>query len=308
MASVSRARSPQRPNNVRSSNNRRHGRRQRHRNPSRTSVPSVPGELPTVFTATTPASPFNRLLHTALQAPRRLVNAMTGNGSFPVIWDYVASHCVTFEESDFISEIKDPGALRRVQGINSGLNVTGIGMVQWTIHDESGGLRHLQLPALLVPQCTARLLSTPVLLRTYPNEHLIQHASFMRLTCNKIINGRPSVLVPLDSRSGLLKASMYRKEAMEVAVPCLGETISSVRSDNLNLSASEKELLKWHYRLGHLSFVEFNRSFARVSSHILKAPAPFIALLVAFAIRLDVLLAFMESKVLALSQDVLRQL
>jgi hypothetical protein len=146
----SRARAPQRSNNVRSSNNRCHGRRQRHRNPSRTSVPSVPGELPTVFTATTPASPFNRLLHTALQAPRRLVNAMTGNGSFPVIWDSEASLCV--------AEIKDPGPLRRVQGINSGFNVTGIGMVQWTIHDETEGLRHLQLPALLVPQCTARVL------------------------------------------------------------------------------------------------------------------------------------------------------
>ena len=38
------------------------------------------------------------------------------------------------------------------------------------------------------------------------------------------------------------------------AVAYLGETISNVREENLNLSATEKELLKWHYRLGHLSF------------------------------------------------------
>ena len=34
----------------------------------------------------------------------------------------------------------------------------------------------------------------------------------------------------------------------------LGATISTVRDENLNLSTAEKELLKWHYRLGHLSF------------------------------------------------------
>ena len=42
--------------------------------------------------------------------------------------------------------------------------------------------------------------------------------------------------------------------AVTSAVACLGQTISAVREENLNLSEAEKELLKWHYRLGYLSF------------------------------------------------------
>ena len=61
---------------------------------------------------------FGRLLKAALQAPRRLINAIKENSPFQVIWDSGASHCVTNDPKDFVSEIEDPGALRRVKGIN----------------------------------------------------------------------------------------------------------------------------------------------------------------------------------------------
>ena len=132
--------------------------------------------------------------------------------------------------------------------------MTGIGTVQWSILDEKGGLRHLRLPALLVPKCESRLLSTLVLLHHYKGEHLIQHSNFMRLCGHSQVDDRASVLVPYDKRSGLLKATMYRMPEVQSAVACLGQTISAVREEKLNLSEAEKELLKWHYRLGHLSF------------------------------------------------------
>ena len=107
---------------------------------------------------------------------------MKGYGWFSVIWDSGASHCITFDKSDFISEIQDPGLIRQVNGIKSGLKVTGVGIVQWTVRDEKGGLRHLQLPALLVPECKGRLLSTSILLQKYPDESITQYSSFMRLS------------------------------------------------------------------------------------------------------------------------------
>ena len=204
--------------------------------------------------ATQEPSAIGKLLRTALQAPRRLINAMRKNNSFSVIWDSGASHCVTFDKSDFVSDIKTPGSIRRVKGINAALAVKGIGYVKWTMHDERGTLRNFLLPALWVPDCHSRLLSTNVLLRHYENENLIQRASFIRLSGHPHDKTRSSFLVPLDYQSGLLKATMFRSEGVEEATACLGKVISAIRSENLNLSEPEKEFLKRHYRLGHLSF------------------------------------------------------
>ena len=220
-------------------------RRRAHRRRSRVHQPSTvhnsPDQSATLYMAenefypstdaTRKSTLFGSLLRTALQAPRRLINAMKGNNSFPVIWDSGASHCVTFDKSDFFSDVQDPGTLRRLKGINSGLEVKGIGKIQWSMHDETGKLRQFILPALWVPDCESRLLSTSVLLREYNNEHLIQHASFMRLSGNPSVVNRPSVLVPLDNRSGLLKATMFRSQGVEEATAYLGGTISAIRSE-----------------------------------------------------------------------------
>ena len=179
---------------------------------------------------------------------------MKRDTSFSVIWDSGASHCITPHIRDFVSPLNDPGVLQRVKGLNATLKVKGMGTVRWTMHDEKGGLRHFELTALYVPQCHYRLLSTSSLLQVYKGEHLIQHASFLRLSGNKSFINRASVLVPLDKQSGLLKVVMHRMPAVKDAAICLGQTISKVRSEYLNLSEGEKELLKWHYRLGHLSF------------------------------------------------------
>ena len=109
-------------------------------------------------------------------------------------------------------------------------------------------------PSSCITRYQTRLLSTPVLLRTYSQEHIEQYPTYKRLTGNPKLSNCPSVLVPLDKTSGLFKATMFRKNEIKEAVACLGETIDVVRAKNLNLSEAEKELLKWHYRLGHLSF------------------------------------------------------
>ncbi|KAI2496716.1 hypothetical protein MHU86_17763 [Fragilaria crotonensis] len=44
------------------------------------------------------------------------------------------------------------------------------------------------------------------------------------------------------------------RPAILPAAECLNATISAVNEANLNLSEPEKELLRWHYRLGHISF------------------------------------------------------
>ena len=93
---------------------------------------------------------------------------------------------------------------------------------------------------------------------------------------------------------------MFRFPEVEEAVACLGETINNVRSENLNLSESEKELLKWHYRLGHLSFRRIQALLRTgVFSHT-EASRLYIVLHVTFAILQNVLPVYMANKVLAL--------
>ena len=46
----------------------------------------------------------------------------------------------------------------------------------------------------------------------------------------------------------------YTHDAPMKAATCLNTTISQVHDSNLNLSEAQKELLRWHQRLGHVSF------------------------------------------------------
>ena len=91
---------------------------------------------------------------------------------------------------------------------------------------------------------------------------------------------------------------MYRMLEVASAIACLGQTISAVREENLNLSEAEKELLKWHYRLGHLSFRRIQSLLDLVCSHILKVLEFCIVQLVALDILPNVQLVCIASKVL----------
>ena len=153
--------------------NRRHSSQHGRRNNVR--LPAPPPGNPLVCSATasidSDAPPgFCGLLRTALQATARFIKSMKQGSSFPLIWDSGASHCVTFDKRDFVAPIENSGVLRKVQGIHSGLDVKGIGTVQWSVHYEDGELRHFLLPALYVPDCKVKLISTSVLLQTYKGE------------------------------------------------------------------------------------------------------------------------------------------
>ena len=53
------------------------------------------------------------------------------------------------------------------------------------------------------------------------------------------------------------------------AADALVATISEVHETNHNLSEAEKELLRWHYRLGHIGFkkIQFLGGFCGADVH-----------------------------------------
>jgi hypothetical protein len=123
------------------------------------------------------------------------------------------------------------------------------------MHDTNGMLRRIKVPAYHVPGCNVQLLSTSSLLQTYKNEHIYLDENKMRLSGDGVSDTpqRP-VIAMVDPTNNLPTSQAYKCSDMNIPVEALNTTITTVCAENHNLTEPEKELLHWHYQLGHLSF------------------------------------------------------
>ena len=174
--------------------------------------------------------------------------------SFEIIWDSGASVCITPSKTDFIDYTTnvDLKTVKTMGGATS--PIKGQGTVLWSVHDERGMLRHLKLKAYHIPTSTTRLLSTSSLLNTYKDETITVDARTLTLSGLKGDQSRTKVTVYNDPNTRLPTTVAYRYNDVVELNPALINIVSTVNSENHNLIESEKELLRWHYRLGHLSF------------------------------------------------------
>ena len=196
--------------------------------------------------------PATNLLRAVLLAPIKF-RSLTTN-SFPVIWDSGASHCISFSPQDFCGSIRSAPNKTQLQGISKGLPIAGIGTVCWAFSTTDGNVRVLKLPAYYVPKAKVRLLSEHTLLQTYQGESILALANKRGLSGMGGDPSRGRIEAQVDGRTNLPVSTGYLKEGLEQGVHALNSTLSTVSKANMNLKESEKELLRWHYRLGHLSF------------------------------------------------------
>ena len=191
-----------------------------------------------------------RNVHCAASEPMPEVNLSTATG-FPIIWDSGASVCITPAKDDFIA-FDESSNLTSLQGFSAeaGQKVEGSGTVRWYVEDDSGKPRCLEVKAYYVPTSRVRLLSTTVLLKTYKKEHVYIEEGMLTLSG---IEGDPSrgrISAPTNKTSDL-PVSIGR------SVPKYNSVLNAysvVANENINLTAAEKELLRWHQRLGHIAF------------------------------------------------------
>lgn len=206
---------------------------------------------PTVFVTRASAAKVAQLspsiLNTSIQADSKCK-------SFPVIWDTGASVCVSPDKNDFIS-YNEPSNICQVKGLGGKKSqVAGEGFVLWSIHDVNGQLRQFKLPACHIPDCKSRLISTNVLLNTYQSEYLTVDATGLELSGFQGDQTRSPVLVHNNPATNLPTATAYCYNVLQDQSEFLCNTVSTVDSHNQNLNESQKELLRWHQRLGHLAF------------------------------------------------------
>ncbi|KAI2500410.1 hypothetical protein MHU86_14081 [Fragilaria crotonensis] len=194
-------------------------------------------------------------LRMALQAPARMRESLGPKANTsPIIWDSGASISITPDISDFEGPVTSPGTITQLKGIAKGLQIKGQGEVTWAVHDQLGNLRLLKVPAFHVPNIKVRLLSTSSLLQTYPDETITIEPN--RLTLSGVPNdvNRGPVTANVNPQNNLPTSEAYNATDPFKAADALVSIVNTVHERNLNLNEAEKELLRWHYRLGHVGF------------------------------------------------------
>ena len=180
------------------------------------------------------------------------------DSSFNLIWDSGASVCITPSRDDFV-EYHQGSDIKEIKGLSESAQVIGYGYVEWTIQGAKGDFRTLKLKAYHIPSANARLLSIHVLLSSNEGEHLHVTANHMELRGHHQDQSRPAIIVHNNPITRLPTSIAYNQsQPVQVTASAynLSETCSTVQSSNQNLSEAEKELLKWHFKLGHLSFAK----------------------------------------------------
>ena len=216
-------------------------------------------EVPTfkVYTATrTSRRPPVAELNTALTAPAKLVEELDPQGKFIVIWDSGASCTISNNKDDFTHLVDKTGDVdnEQIDGLAKGLTIAGEGWVQWGMIGVNGKVRVFDLPALYIPDSPVRLLSTTSLTKTCYGERVILDSQKAYLTGQRGNTKRIPVVAVNDPRTDIPTSVAFLPKLLKPAIVSLNNIITTVHKANLNLTDPEKELLRWHYRLGHLDF------------------------------------------------------
>ena len=131
-----------------------------------------------------------------------------------------------------------------LKGITQGAAIAGVGMVHWQV-EVNGRVVDLKLRALHVPESTDRLLCPQQLQQSLK---LKKHSEI----------SETSVVIHFDegdcdcpyNSSNLPVITLSTPNATKEQLAALNACVT--KEVNQNLTPPQKELLKWHYRLGHL--------------------------------------------------------
>jgi hypothetical protein len=185
-----------------------------------------------------------------LQHPTACQAEMDTENSFTLIWDSGASACISSDKRDFKDGIKPHSG--QVTGIGSGMEIAGVGMVSWHILDANGRLRCLKLPAYYIPTLKQRLLSTAVFCQTYPDNKVSVGDQLWTISENPSVPSESALNVHINPSMNLPTSTGLMSDSISKTATAFQSTVSTTQAHNMNLSEPQKELLRWHYKLGHV--------------------------------------------------------
>jgi len=161
-----------------------------------------------------------------------------------------------------------------LKGIAKGLQIQGVGTVEYTIQDDANNDVTLRLKAYWVPKIGNELrLISPQGIRTVEGHRGSFICHTQDDTEDAALRGSDAELqfkkdepgwraaspittksLQYNPRNKLPMLSMSIPQTQERYATALSGILSVVDEANNNLSGAQKELLKWHFRLGHVGF------------------------------------------------------
>lgn len=200
-----------------------------------------------------------------LLQPMRVIDNVQIGERHPIIWDTGASKSVTYDRRDFCSPIRKSD-VTVLKGLAAGLKVLGEGEVGWAVTADDGTIFVWRHTAYLVPDAPTRLLSCQsftqemyqlygqryeYVMRTY---HQPQYFRLQADTDPTLGESQqlPTVTCELDPNSNLpVSYATCNNSAEDTKIDTQHINLCVTDEANQNLSQAQKELLKWHFRLGH---------------------------------------------------------
>lgn len=207
-----------------------------------------------------------------------------------VLFDSGANVCITNDKTDFVGHVDDYTEHPPVSGIGRALHAKAYGRVAWTFKSDQDSPRTLLLPCYYIPTASGCIASTGRILEEYPNEVIEITPSGLKLTGTasdpsitvQTTSGADLPMKPLMPLTDLLHDSKFPTAppeppalslslaAMSVISPVPYSQVTRARAEpkptkklpglpsltaeaNVNLTEPQKELLRWHYKLGHVS-------------------------------------------------------
>jgi Reverse transcriptase (RNA-dependent DNA polymerase) len=174
--------------------------------------------------------------------------------TFEVIWDTGASMSISHTTQDFVGEIDWFQTPKTAVGIASGLKILGKGKINWLLKLNNGRSHMIEIEAYYCPTSQRRLLSPQQL-----QQHLRHTDSSNKLSIeitadSLIVRQRKGVFYVEYSPSNNLPISFAtaRDSSMiELSVAEVNACLTAAACQNIN--NAQKELLRSHFKLGHLS-------------------------------------------------------
>lgn len=192
---------------------------------------------------------------------------------FSFIWDTGASYTVTPHLEDFIDGVTALDTPIALDGLATGLTISGKGHINWMVPALDGSLKSIMVEAYYTPGARARLLSPQSYLQQCDRKGWTKPlGAFSDRELSLTWPDGSSILVPYSETNNLPVSLAYNGSTVQRRNAELHLCVTDMA--NQNLSEAQKELLRWHFRLGHINFASIQlilRSGALATSEGAKA-------------------------------------
>lgn len=223
-----------------------------------TAVQSVTQPLPFIAHVDGVPTTFDltRILQTSDLIRFQSVYHFKSAHGLPLIFDTGASITVSPHLSDFIGPIQKTSAVpSRLNGVSSSHIIQGMGTIRVLVYTDSHQPRYLQTTGYYVPDINVRLFSVQRYVDEHPGEQCVFSLSDngMQFTFPTSIGGG-KLTFNYQATNHLPVAETFLSATSSTTSPNPSKTFQVVDTENTNLTAGQKALLKVHYCLGHINF------------------------------------------------------